>query len=233
MTDTSPENLARGYLICKHGLYYAPNSQGYTGIRDLAGRYTLEEARRSSHPNGSDGTRDGMDYLHESEAPEFSPKCFDDLKVKHLLKQRDALAARLAEYDDRLTDVMPLDFKDWHENSKAEWPQIAAQVLKSLRERAEDAEALAARLAEVEAERDKFAVTVVNLSEQRKIATLRACAKEEMEKREAAEARAAKLTALLDRAKEELRLIRMKDTGAVYDVMLRIEIDTALQGEKP
>ena len=38
----------------------------------------------------------------------------------------------------------------------------------------------------------------------------------------------AALVDLVSRAKEELRLIRMKDTGAVYDVLLRTEIDAAL-----
>lgn len=36
------------------------------------------------------------------------------------------------------------------------------------------------------------------------------------------------LVGLLARAKEELRMIRMKDTGAVYDILLRIEMDAAL-----
>ena len=92
MTDVPNDR----YLIRKHGLYYAPNSQGYTGIRDKAGRYTLTEAIARAHPNGKDGPRDGMDYIHESEAPEFSPKCFEDLKVKHLAEARDKLATDLA-----------------------------------------------------------------------------------------------------------------------------------------
>lgn len=66
--------------------------------------------------------------------------------------------------------------------------------------------ALSARLAEVEAERDSWKAETVHWQDtaaatldraeaaEADIATLRACAKEEMEKREAAEARAAKLT---------------------------------------
>lgn len=38
----------------------------------------------------------------------------------------------------------------------------------------------------------------------------------------------AELVTLLARAKEELRMIRMKDSGAVYDVLLRNELDAAL-----
>ena len=37
-----------------------------------------------------------------------------------------------------------------------------------------------------------------------------------------------KLSALLSRAREELYMIRMKDSGAVYDVMLRMELADAL-----
>jgi hypothetical protein len=44
---------------------------------------------------------------------------------------------RLKAYDDELSKVMPPDFKDWWQNSKDEWPQIAAAVITNLREREE------------------------------------------------------------------------------------------------
>ncbi|WP_370309233.1 hypothetical protein [Sphingobium abikonense] len=50
------------YLIRKGGYYYRPNAQGYTTDQAQAGRYSLEEAIRHSHPNGHDGPRDGMSY---------------------------------------------------------------------------------------------------------------------------------------------------------------------------
>ena len=53
------------YLICKYGGYYRPNCQGYTNDFFAAGRYTLEEAERETHPNGPDGPRDGMAYIHQ------------------------------------------------------------------------------------------------------------------------------------------------------------------------
>lgn len=56
----------RKYLIHKAGRgFYRPNSSGYTDNKLQAGRYTLEEARSISHPNGLDGPRDGMIYGHE------------------------------------------------------------------------------------------------------------------------------------------------------------------------
>ena len=44
---------------------------------------------------------------------------------------------RLKAYDELLSEVMPPDFKDWHQGSKDEWPQLAAWVIESLREREE------------------------------------------------------------------------------------------------
>ena len=43
--------------------------------------------------------------------------------------------ARLRRYDEELSKVMPADFKDWHQGSKEEWPEIAAAVITNLRER--------------------------------------------------------------------------------------------------
>jgi hypothetical protein len=62
--DTTPEAV---YLIRKHGGYYRPNSRGYTTSAIVAGRYTQEQAERETHPNGPDGPRDGMTYIHEND----------------------------------------------------------------------------------------------------------------------------------------------------------------------
>jgi len=51
------------YLIVKRGMYYRPNSQGYTSSAAEAGRYTLAQAVFITHPNGPDGPRDGMSYV--------------------------------------------------------------------------------------------------------------------------------------------------------------------------
>lgn len=57
------------YLICKYGGYYRPDASGYTNDPHHAGRYTFQEAFNHSHPNGPDGPRDGMTFIHESEVP--------------------------------------------------------------------------------------------------------------------------------------------------------------------
>ena len=87
--DLSPE-AGRKYLIRKHGAWYRPGSSGYTGSAIQAGRYTLSEAERITHPNGKDGPRDGMRYVHEDEV-----QC-DDLKAFR------ALSARVEELEAQL-----------------------------------------------------------------------------------------------------------------------------------
>ena len=47
MIDTV-ENDAK-YLIMKRGVYYRPNNAGYTGIKDEAGRYSLDEISMRYH----------------------------------------------------------------------------------------------------------------------------------------------------------------------------------------
>lgn len=80
------------YLIMKRGLYECPNHQGYTGIRDHAGRYSLVEAKDSADHSGGDVT-----MVHEDQAQEFLPAAWSDLVIKHLLGQRDVLRAEIAE----------------------------------------------------------------------------------------------------------------------------------------
>jgi hypothetical protein len=40
---------------------------------------------------------------------------------------------RLKLYDEELSAVIPLDFKDWHQNSKDERPEVARWVIENLR----------------------------------------------------------------------------------------------------
>ncbi|MDE1914723.1 MAG: hypothetical protein KGJ57_17510 [Sphingomonadales bacterium] len=57
------------YLIRKGGYWYRPNAQGYTCSIEQAGRYTLAEAIKYSHPNGPNGPRDGISYELAPEKP--------------------------------------------------------------------------------------------------------------------------------------------------------------------
>jgi len=98
MTDTAqPVADGRHFLLMKRGLYYRPENCGYTGIKDHAGRYFASDATPDS----------GVTAVHENEAPDFSPACFDDLARKHLQDQittRDQQIAELRETCRSLTD---------------------------------------------------------------------------------------------------------------------------------
>ncbi len=82
-----------GYLINKRGLWYRPNSQGYTSAAIEAGHYTKEEALAITHPNGIDGPRDGMFYVH-----------IDEVKCPHLAAHR----ARITELEVALAEMTRL-----------------------------------------------------------------------------------------------------------------------------
>ena len=94
------ETIPEPWVKMKRGLFYGPNDRGYTGIRDLAGRYSEAAATAET-------TLEGVTAMPLAEAPEFAPNCYDDLAMKHLRQQRDTarkdleltLRAILAEPD--------------------------------------------------------------------------------------------------------------------------------------
>jgi len=51
-----------------------------------------------------------------------------------------------ADYETKLSAVMPADFKDWHENNRNEWPEVAAWVITNPREQRAELEADNAKL---------------------------------------------------------------------------------------
>lgn len=71
-----------GFLLMKRGLYYGPDNQGYTGVKERAGRYLASDARPDA----------GVTAVHEDDAPMFSPACWHEVKVEFLL-------ARIAELE--------------------------------------------------------------------------------------------------------------------------------------
>jgi hypothetical protein len=99
----TPASVVERYLLLKRGLYYGPNWCGYTGIKDHAGRYSEYEAK--SHI----GPVSGVTMVRESEAPDFTPECFDDLARAHLAKKLAEAAAtieRQAAEIERLRDIL-------------------------------------------------------------------------------------------------------------------------------
>lgn len=61
-------------------------------------------------------------------------------QLERELSLSKACCKRLEEFETKLSAVMPSDFKDWHQNSKAEWPEVAAWVISSQRERLKELE---------------------------------------------------------------------------------------------
>ena len=78
------------FLLLKRGLYYGPNNQGYTGVRERAGRYLETDAQPAC----------GVTAIHQDDAPLFAPACWQEVKVEYLL-------ARIATLEDALGDILP------------------------------------------------------------------------------------------------------------------------------
>lgn len=86
MTDTETKGGEPKFLLVKRDLYYAPDNSGYTGIKDLAGRYHEAEAMPEH----------GVTAIHQDDAPEYSKGCWHDLRHTHEVGK---LNARIAELE--------------------------------------------------------------------------------------------------------------------------------------
>ncbi len=74
------------YVLLKRDLYECPGHQGYTGIRDRAGRWLAEEFAGHNIPIKEKYTPKERDSyaIPLDEAPEFTNECFHDLSLAHL-----------------------------------------------------------------------------------------------------------------------------------------------------
>jgi hypothetical protein len=141
--------MDRVYLIRKGGYFYRPNSQGYTVSPYEAGRYTLSEAESITHPNGPDGPRDGMSYVHESEvAPPVSRSA--------AMSDLDALKEALLKVEGNRPDSLGISTQ-WHRNPEGPeaWAVIEAAQSENARLQ-HDLEVTGAQYARVSAENAKL-----------------------------------------------------------------------------
>jgi hypothetical protein len=79
LSENNKEVVTGKWLLMKHGLYWRPNSQGYTGLKSEAGRYTDEQVaiyRRNDEYTVS--------IIEAETADEISPSCYPDIAQKHL-----------------------------------------------------------------------------------------------------------------------------------------------------
>ncbi|WP_386681912.1 hypothetical protein [Loktanella sp. R86503] len=94
------------YLIYKAGRgYYRPAAQGYTTSADDAGLFSFEDAWSYSHPNGEDGPRDGISFMHQSEV-ETGSSCVKDIRIHALESERDQLAETQSDLSHHLSDAL-------------------------------------------------------------------------------------------------------------------------------
>lgn len=79
--------------------------------------------------------------------------------LRRLIEENEAIraqAARLSHWESAIGAVMMPDLKDWHDNDPKEWPDVAAAVIRTLREQRDEEVELSGRLsAENEALRAK------------------------------------------------------------------------------
>jgi hypothetical protein len=83
------------FYLLKRDLYECTDHQGYTGIRDKAGVYSLRELRGVEVMPEYLPQYDGHYAIKAGEAPEFTNACFDDLARNHLKSKIADLEARL------------------------------------------------------------------------------------------------------------------------------------------
>jgi len=79
---------------------------------------------------------------------------FEQFIAAFEIMERRAIAAevKLAQWETELSRVMPSDFKDWWQNSRDEWPEVASMVIEGLRKQVEMTDKAAeARVKELEA----------------------------------------------------------------------------------
>ena len=81
--------MSEPYLIMKRGFYYRPDYSGYTGIRDLAGRYSRDDAVARAIARG-------VTYVRLADAPEFAPACADEMARIYLAEKREEARVALA-----------------------------------------------------------------------------------------------------------------------------------------
>jgi hypothetical protein len=97
------------FVIMKGGLYYKIGNKGYTGLKEDAERYTLDEVAEL-FPNVDSADQDGVEYMHEDDAPEYAPNCYWDVQISHEFgrtkEQKSAAEHRVFELETAMREIL-------------------------------------------------------------------------------------------------------------------------------
>lgn len=140
------------YVLLKRDLYECPGHQGYTGIRDKAGRWLAEEFAKHGIPIKEKYTPKERDSyaIPLDVAPEFTNECFHDLSLAHLrgkverlqealTPSGDTKAAYIGEFSFRVDD-RDKDGDECTRNVVVPWTTVK-EIMRAIRDRAEMKEA--------------------------------------------------------------------------------------------
>lgn len=83
------EDTSGYWLVVKNNLYYRPDACGYTAIRDQAGHYLYEEAKKHANPDY------GVTMIRLQDAPEVTSACYSDIAQKYYQEQIASLRSEL------------------------------------------------------------------------------------------------------------------------------------------
>ena len=118
------------HVLIKRGLYYRPDSQGYTGIKSQAGLY----------PKSWENEASGVRAVPFDEAGDYSPACWHETIVADKDKQIAALEARNARLEEqvreayercaKVADGMASKDDDWDSSA---WDQACERIAFSIR----------------------------------------------------------------------------------------------------
>lgn len=83
----------------------------------------------------SDTPRTGAELTRFDDRPMSDMEFVDAEFARIIERELNAANERIKQWHNALTPLMPSDFKCWHENNPNEWPEVAAWVITSQRER--------------------------------------------------------------------------------------------------
>jgi hypothetical protein len=131
--------------------------------------------------------------------------------ARTLERRAIAAEAKLAKWGSELSKVMPADFKDWWQNSREEWPEIARMVIEGLHKQVK----LADRAAEARVKELEEANTDLIQRLQERVESYLAASKRDVQtiQQQAVE---------LDRLRAALRLRPIAEAGPVPEGAVRL-----------